>query len=47
MFSMITDSPSDMTSDSEFAFSISDNEDSIGVNFVPRIVMKSILFLKT
>ena len=30
-FSMITDNPSDMTSDSEFAFSIKDNELIIGV----------------
>jgi hypothetical protein len=31
MFSMITDSPSDMTSDSEFALSISDKLEIIGV----------------
>ena len=31
MFSIITDSPSDMTSNSEFAFSIIDNDEIIGV----------------
>ena len=31
-FSAITDSPSPRTSDSEFAFSIIDNDDNIGVN---------------